>query len=224
MNTRTRNSIISIVGPKAEMRKELEHIVVDSFECLCDVLKGLADEYNKILNRKTTVIFERAASHVAKFTIDADVLVFSQHTDIFQFDRDHKVWQTPYVNEDQTRTFTGVVNVYNFLTDSFRYDRDEDYGYLVARVFVNKDNSYFVEGKRQRSTGVEHFGEAKLDSNNWRRVVETALKYVVEFDALVPPYETVAVTDMVHLKQAILTSKTKTAKRLGFSFNSDDVK
>ena len=41
---------------------------------------------------------------------------------------------------------------------------------------------------------------------------------------LVPPYEMVMQTDMATLKQYILTSKTKTAKRMGFGFRADDVK
>ena len=55
-------------------------------------------------------------------------------------------------------------------------------------------------------------------------MVETAFKYAVEENPLVPPYEMVMQTDMATLKQYILTSKTKTAKRMGFGFRADDVK
>ncbi len=224
MNTKLRNSIISTVGAKALLRAEIELRMTDSFEDLCAVLADLATEYNTLLEGKTTVRYERMAQHVAQFTINEDTLIFAQHTDIFQFDRDHEAWQTPYVVEDATRSYAGIVNVYNFLAESFKYDRDEDIGYLIARVFIGKEGAYFVEGKRQRNMGVSHYGEQTLDRNNWRRVVETALKYAAEFDLLAPPYETEKLTDLIHLKAKILTSKTKTAKRLGFSFNSDDVK
>ena len=223
MNTRLRNSIVSLLGPKAQLRKQIEATAAAAFEELNALLADLASEYSSLLDGKVAVKAERPAHHVAMITVDADTLVFALHTNVFQFDRDHKAWNTAYVKEDESRSYSAIVNVYNFLADSFKYDRDEDMGYLIARVFINKDGSYFVEGKRQRSMGVDHFGEQKLDKNNWRRLVETAIKYTVEFDLLVPPYDTIKVTDMAHMKLAILTSKTKTAKRLGFSFNSDDI-
>lgn len=223
MDKRKRNAIVQLVAPKALLRQQVEAAMAQQFQSLCSLLEALAQEYRELLPQSVAVKFERPAAHVAIFTIDADVLVFAQHTDVFQFDRDHPVWQTPYVKASKDRSFVGVVNVYNFLSDSLKYDRDEDGGYLVARIFVNAENAFFVEGKRQRGVGVEHYGGQTLDEVCWRRFVETAIKYVAEFDLLVPPYEAVKITDYAHLKMAILTSKTKTAKRMGFSFNADDV-
>ncbi|MBQ3635888.1 MAG: hypothetical protein II951_09770 [Bacteroidales bacterium] len=223
MNTKLRNAIISTVAAKALIREQITRQLEDSFEVLCALLQELAAEYNKLLKGYTVVSYERPAQHVAQFTINEDTLIFAQHTDVFQFDRDHEAWKTPYVTEDAGRSYAGIVNVYNFLAESFKYDRDEDIGYLIARIFINKDGAFFVEGKRQRNMGVAHYGEQPIDKNNWRRFVETAIKYAAEFDLLAPPYETEKLTDLIHLKDKILKSKTKTAKRLGFSFNSDDV-
>lgn len=219
-----RNAIVSLVGPKAKLRKQVEANITDGFETLCSVLQQMADEYSEALGPDVAVRYERRASHVALFTLDADVLVFVQLTDVFNFDRDNQALKTPYVKEDAQRAAVGIVNVYNFMTDSFKYDRDEDMGYLVARIFVNAEGAFFVEGKRQRGVGVDHFGEQKVDADAWRRFAETALKYAAESDALVPPYEMLLQADMATLKGYILASKTKTAKRLGFGFNADDVR
>lgn len=224
VNKRMRNAIVSIVGPKAKLHKQVEKCVTEGFETLCSVLQQMADEYSEALGSDVVVRFERRASHVALFTLDADVLVFVQLTDQFYFDRDNQALKTPYVKEDASRAAVGIVNVYNFMSDSFKYDRDEDLGYLVARIFVNSESAFFVEGKRQRGVGVDHFGEQKADADAWRRFAETALKYAVESDPLVPPYEMLVQADMATLKGYILASKTKTAKRLGFGFNADDVR
>ena len=219
-----RNAIVSLVGPKAKLRKRVEANITEGFETLCSVLQQMADEYSEALGPDVAVRYERRASHVALFTLDADVLVFVQLTDVFNFDRDNQALKTPYVKEDAQRAAVGIVNVYNFMTDSFKYDRDEDMGYLVARIFVNAEGAFFVEGKRQRGVGVDHFGEQKVDADAWRRFAETALKYAAESDALVPPYEMLLQADMATLKGYILASKTKTAKRLGFGFKADDVR
>lgn len=224
VNKRMRNAIVSLVGPKAKLRKRVEANITEGFETLCSVLQQMADEYSEALGPDVAVRYERRASHVALFTLDADVLVFVQLTDVFNFDRDNQALKTPYVKEDAQRAAVGIVNVYNFMTDSFKYDRDEDMGYLVARIFVNAEGAFFVEGKRQRGVGVDHFGEQKVDADAWRRFAETALKYAAESDALVPPYEMLLQADMATLKGYILASKTKTAKRLGFGFNADDVR
>lgn len=224
VNKRMRNAIVSLVGPKAQLRKQVEANVSEGFETLCNVLSEMQKEYSEALGPEVTVLYERRAKHVAVFTLDADVMVFVQLTDVFYFDRDNQALKTPYVKENAQRAAVGIVNVYNFMTDSFKYDRDEDIGYLVARIFVNAENSFFVEGKRQRGVGVDHFGEQKIDADAWRRFAETALKYAAESDALVPPYEMAIQVDMANLKQYILASKTKTAKRLGFGFNADDVR
>ena len=219
-----RNAIVSLVGPKAKLRKQVEANITEGVETLCSVLQQMADEYSEALGPDVAVRYERRASHVALFTLDADVLVFVQLTDVFNFDRDNQALKTPYVKEDAQRAAVGIVNVYNFMTDSFKYDRDEDMGYLVARIFVNAEGAFFVEGKRQRGVGVDHFGEQKVDADAWRRFAETALKYAAESDALVPPYEMLLQADMATLKGYILASKTKTAKRLGFGFKADDVR
>lgn len=224
MNKRLRNTIVNTLMPQAAIRRSVEEAVNEKFETLCSVLENLAAEYHELLDPNVVVKFERKARHVGVFTLDADVLVFVQLTDVFQFDREHEAMATEYVKQNPARSFVGMVHVYNFLSDSFKYDRDEDSGYLVARIFINGESGFFVEGKRQRNMGVAHYGEQQLTRDCWRKVAETSFKYAVEENPLVPPYEMVMQVDMATLKQYIMTSKIKTAKRMGFGFRADDVK
>jgi hypothetical protein len=162
------------------------------------------------------------SKNVLKIVADEDALIFSLHPNIFQFDRENEVWQNPYVAEDKERGYVAIISIYNFISDSIEFNREEDPGYMVARIFINKDKSFYVEGKRQR-LGAKHFGENKFDADMARRIVETALKYAIEFDILVPPYETTSIINLAYMTSQIITSKPKTGKRLGFKYNSDDV-
>ena len=56
------------------------------------------------------------------------------------------------------------------------------------------------------------------------KIVETAIKYAINFDLLVPPYDAVNIISLTQMKEEIMNSKIKTGKRLGFQYNSDDVK
>ena len=152
------------------------------------------------------------------------MLIFNMHTNTFEFDRDHEIWKNEYSKKEVSNTYCGVIYVYNFLYDSFKYKRFEDIGYLVARLFVNKDGYYFVEGKRQRGMGVNSFGKKQLDRASLKKIIEVAVYYSLSFDLLVPPYDDMIMMTLMQVEQEILTSRIKTGKRLGFQYKSDDIK
>ena len=225
MANKKTNEIVAQLQVKAQLKAHIIKVANLSFGTLGQVLGKLTEEYNAMLDESgVKVELKHPSERVLQISADEDTLIFSLQTNVFQFDRDHEAWQTEYVKENAIRSYACVVNIYNFLTDSFKYDRDEDLGYLVARVFINAEGSFFVEGKRQKGMGSKDYGTKLLDADNWRKIVETALKYCIDFDLLVPPYDNVKVTDLAHMNLEIMLSKTKTGKRLGFQFNSDDVK
>ncbi|MDQ3073059.1 MAG: hypothetical protein M3Q97_07355, partial [Bacteroidota bacterium] len=80
-----------------------------------------------------------------------DTLYFMMHTNVFNFPPEHAIHRTDYVREDPLRAYCGMIMIYDFLSDSIKYNRLNDIGYLIARVFVNKEGHFFVQGKRQFS-------------------------------------------------------------------------
>jgi len=119
-------------------------------------------------------------------------------------------------------SYCGVINIYNFLADSIRYERMEDIGYLVGRLFINKDNKYFVEGKRQLGYLYNNFAKSVIDKQKIKSIVESAILYCLDFDLLVPPYDTVKIVTVAEMSDKINNSKIQTGKRLGFKFYADD--
>lgn len=224
MDKRKRNEIVGQLQVKAQLKRHILALAEESFELLGKTLEALADEYNQMLEDGVRVNLMRRSKRVIQLDADEDTMILSLQTNVYQFDRDHDVWGTEYVKENAARSYVAIVNIYNFLSDSFKYDRDEDMGYLVARVFINAEGAFFVEGKRQRGMGQKDFGKKALDGDGWRNIVETALKYCIEFDQLVPPYDKIMITNLAHMNLEILSSKTVNGKRLGFQFKSDDVR
>jgi hypothetical protein len=96
-------------------------------------------------------------------------------------------------------------------------------GYLIARIFVNHENHFFVEGNRQSSELVKDFGSDKLTREYMKEIIETAVQYAIDFDLLVPPYDQVKIASVEQMNVEINHSRIQTGKRLGFKFNSDDV-
>lgn len=150
-----------------------------------------------------------------------DTLLFIMHTNVFEFSRVQEVMKTPYIKEDHERSYCGLINIYNFLTDSFRHNRFNDLGYLVARIFVNKEKFFLVEGKHQTSFYYNQFMGEPINQQAMRRIIEAAMSYSIDFDLLVPPYELVKETSVSNVIENSFRMKVKTAKRMGFKFQAD---
>ncbi len=221
-----KNGIVDLLQNKAVVKQDVFESTKQCFDLLKSVLSSVESEYNTKLgqmDKRINMAFENKGEFVALLKVAGDILVFHMHTNTFEFDRDHEVWKNEYVKKDLKNSYCGVVNIYNFLHDSFRYNRENDAGYLIARVFINHEGHYFVEGKRQKGTGINHFGSSVLTKSDWQKIVETAILYSLEFDLLVPPYDDVKIISMMQMNGEILSSRMQTGKRLGFAYKADDV-
>lgn len=222
-----KKTIVDLLNTKAVVKQQVFATTKGNFNQLKDILQQTVGVYNAQIpddNENMRLAFTDKGEFVAQLKVAGDVLVFHMHTNAFEFDREHEVWKSAYVEENYFNSYCGVINIYNFLHDSFRYNRFNDLGYLIARVFVNREGHYFVEGKRQKGVGVNNFGTSVLCEDNWRQIVETAILYSLEFDLLVPPYDDMKIITMMQMSEEMLNSRMRTGKRLGFIYNSDDVK
>lgn len=221
-----KDEILKLYTEKGGLKQLVFRNTYHSFLQLKGVLQELANEYNKNLkdkDRKLLMKFKDRGRFQASFIFGGDLLLFSMHSNVFEFDREHTIWKTSYLQKNKQGAFCGIINIYNFLSDSFKYERDADLGYLVGRIFINKDFHYFVEGKRQMGAIYQNFGNSQVDDDALRNIVESAMQYVLEFDLLVPPYDNVKITSVELVQEKNNLMIHQTGKRLGYKFNSDDV-
>lgn len=212
---------------KTNLKQEVFLKTAQAFALLKVVLKDLADSYYALLKDKVDdsllPSFQEKGTFEAEFKLGSDLLIFSMHSNVFVFNREHPIWKLDYIKNNGLNAYCGVVNIYNFLNDSFKYNRAEDLGYLVARIFVNRENHFFVEGKRQSSEVVKDFAKDELTRDYLKEILETAILYSVDFDLLVPPYDQIKIATVEQMQTEIYHSRIQTGKRLGFKFNSDDI-
>ncbi|MDQ1769427.1 hypothetical protein GQR60_01185 [Labilibaculum sp. A4] len=222
----TKAAILSTIMDKASLKQVVYKNTKEIFEELRAVVENLIEEYNSELgevDENILLSFEDKGEFEYQIKIASDILVFSLHTNVFQFNRDHNVWKQAYVKTDPDNAYSGIINVYNFLADSFKYTRYEDLGYLVARIFINREKHYIVEGKRQLGLLQTDLSVSTADHDNLRNIVETAINYSLNFDLLVPPYDNVKIMSVGQMFEKIQNARIPTGKRLGFQFKSDDV-
>ena len=227
--TEERNDPTQMEGliAKTNLKQEVYRNTVAMFAVLKEVLRELADEYREQLKDKVDEsvlpFFQEKGPFEAEFKLGGDVLIFSMHSNVFVFNREHPIWKLEYIKTNAMNSYCGVFSIYNFLADSFKYNRYQDLGYLIARIFVNRENHFFVEGKRQSNEVVKDFGIDELTKEYLKDIIETAVQYAIDFDLLVPPYDQVKIVTVEQMQVEINHSRIQTGKRLGFKFNSDDI-
>lgn len=212
---------------KSVLKQKVYNTTLSSFKNLKKVIDSYEEDYHNFLKRedslpKTPFEAKQNGEFEIEMKFGGDILIFMMHSNVFEFPRGHEVMKTPYVKEDKTRSYHGIINIYNFLSDSFKYYRQNDIGYLIGRIFINKDNSYFIEGKRELSYLFNFFGSRKFDDEAIDELLDAAIRYTINFDLLTPHYDQIKEVSVMELKSAVDSISLKTGKRLGFKFQSDD--
>ncbi len=221
-----KEDILKTFKEKSEIKQKVFANTFKAFNLLKNVLAELAEEYSDNLSKdmeKPRIKYKNRGKFQASLKFGGDLLIFSMHTNVYEFDRDHHVWKTKYARASKLNTYSGIINIYNFLSDSFKYNRYNDLGYLIGRVFINNTKHYFVEGKRQMGYLYKDFGTKTIDKSALRDIVESALQYILEFDLLVPQYDQVKIVNVEMLQTSNQDQVMQTGKRLGFQFNTDDI-
>ncbi len=224
--TQKTTQIIDTLKGKSVLKQKVFDNTGTAFMMVKDILKNLAREVNGNLtgvDPRIRMEYTDRSNFDAQIKVAGDLLLFSMHSNIFQFDREHPAWKTAYIQKNKFNAYSGIINIYNFLADSFKYSRLDDLGYLIARIFINHENQYFVEGKRQMGMLFTNYGNEAFSNESLRKIVCTAINYSLEFDLLVPPYDTVKIASVGQAESKIQHSRLITGKRLGFQFNSDDI-
>jgi len=196
----------------------------EAFQQFKSVLFEITESYNKAdldKNMEIPVEFSEKGEFEVQLKFAGDVLVFMMHSNVFEFPRDHIVHKTSYVKEDPSRSFCGVINIFNFLRDSFKYRRVNDVGYLLGRVFINKENHFYIDGKKELRLLPNNFVEATLDHEKVCDIIEQAMQYTINFDLLTPPYDQVKEVRALDFLSTLDSMRLKTGKRLGFRFQAD---
>jgi hypothetical protein len=221
-----RNEILNTLKEKSVMKQKVYDNSLSALNLVKQVLYEISKDYNsqlKDVDRRVSLDYKDLGQFEAQLKVAGDMLFFSMHTNIFEFNREHSIWKIPYVQDNKLNSYCGMISIYNFLADSFKYYREEDLGYLVARIFINQENHFLVEGKRQFGFLYNNFGKDVITKDILKQIIMNSIQYTLEFDLLVPPYDNVKIATVGQMNQKIVSSRLQTGKRLGFSFNSDDV-
>ncbi len=211
---------------KSSMKQEVFKATQETFNFFKTVSEEMAAEYAntaKKLKAEKEVPMEMENHGNFEFSLKfgGDILFFVMHSNIFEIPRDHNVMRSTYIKEDKERSYCGIIHIYNFLSDSFKYNRMNDLGYLIGRVLINKEQHYFIEGKSELGFLYKNFRHSIITPESVDKIISAAIRYTIGFDLLTPPYDQVKLVSVEAMKNMLDTIAFKTGKRLGFKFYPD---
>ena len=225
--TPLRSKILDTIIRKSTLKQRVFDNTFAAFnelkETLFEMASEMDDELDGKLDRRVRLEYRDRGKFEAQLQVANDILIFQMHTDVFEFGSDHLIWQNPYVRADRDNSYCGLINIYNFLSDSFKFNRNADEGYLIGRIFINRERRYFVEGKQQTSMRAMNFGKAEIDREALIGILEPAIWFALNFDLLMPPYEDNKRVTVDQFNTKMDNSKFVTGKRLGYDFDVEDI-
>ena len=128
-----RNGIIEKLSNKASLNQQVFDNTFSVFGNLKEILHEMSSEIDDTLEeagKEARIEYRDRGKFEAQLQIADDILIFSMHSNIFEFNREHIIWQNSYVQQARENSYCGMINIYNFLSDSFKFNRNADEGYL----------------------------------------------------------------------------------------------
>jgi len=214
--------IVEVVKNKASLKQKIYRNTLAGFlqfkENSKNVVENLVKEAANF-DDGVSIVYQEKGVFEYQLKIGGDIILFHMHTNVFEFDKSHALWKTAYLKEDSSRSYCGIINIYNFLADSLKYNRYDDSGYLIGRIFINKDNHFFVGGKRQLNFIHNDFTSQTVNEQDVLNIIQQAILYSMDFDLFTPPYRHVQEISVGQLLNEASGMRLKTGKRVGFKFS-----
>lgn len=219
------DSLCKLLIDKGELKQNVFQETLNSLLLFKEAAKEFDEYYRDEYcekHERVTVHYTNRNQYEFQLKFAGDILLFLMHTNVFEFSRDHEVMRTPYIKDDRDRSYCGMIQIFNFLSDSFKYNRINDLGYMIGRIMINKEGHYYIEGKRELAQVFNNFSSNRMDKDAARQILHSSIEYTLNFDLLLPNYDEmkiITVNDMLQFEDQNMTLKT--GKRLGFRFEQD---
>ncbi len=217
--TSQREQILKLLKDKSVMKQDVFKNTTAAFDLLKQAISEIAQnlkQETEVIDKRIGITVTETNNYVTQLKVAGDMLEFFMHTNVFQFDKSHVMFKTGYVKQNDYNSYCGIINVYNFLADSFKYNRSEDLGYLVCRIFINREMRFFIEAKGMMGSKYASFSDAPLNKEQLLEVINDLIIYVISFDLFTPPFDAVKQVSVGEMQEKVSSINLRIGKRLGY--------
>ena len=216
---------------KLSEKSTIKYKVYDTTLAVFEKIKALIGETTNDIKQGVSgleieipVDYKERGKFEMELKVAADLVIMTMHSNVFKMPDSHFVRQTAYVKENPYRGYCGIINIYNFIADSFKYNRYNDVGHLIGRLFINHENHYFVEGKKQLGFLFNDFTNQIIDDEQIKKIIYTSILFSIELDLVAPPIDSIQQVTVGEMNQITSSISLKTGKKLGFRFEYEQTK
>lgn len=197
------NCIKNLLENKSTAKQATYRHIVEAFSIFSNEAKHVVDELLKRAHpedKDVTVSFNIVNEHEFDVKLAGDMLIFVMHTNIVTFEDTHPIMREEYILQNDVNRYFGQIMIYNFMADSLKFNRAQDPGYLLARLMVNHDNRFFIEGEKELAE-FNKISDGPITEEILRKIVKIVLRMAIENDLIAPPFtEVKSIT--LHQKRA----------------------
>lgn len=217
-----RDGIIDLLQNKAAVKQDIADYSEKVIAEFKRIMQNELDELQKsVSDGRVRLKMEEKGKHEFRVSIGSDILVFQLHRNVFRLPDENPLWKTDYLSANQANGYFGIINIYNFLAESFEQNRMNDPGYLIGRVFMNHQEHFMVEGKGQLGFLFRDLANSKLNETIIRHILQVAMTHAIDFDLITPPYDMVQQVSVMQIQAISSNLQVATGKRLGFRFGAE---
>lgn len=219
------DTILKLLAEKSVMKQDVYSNTITVFNELKEILKERSEELsNQIseIDKRVHIYYKDVSLQGMYLKVAGDILDFQMHSNVFEFDRSHPMYKTSYIKDNDLNSFSGIISVYNFLADSYKYNRLNDLGYLVARIFINREKKFFLETRTQIGYKYNAFSAQPVSKEELIDIINELIIYSITFDLFTPPFDVVKAVTVAEIQEKSSSSILRTGKRLGYLSSSSN--
>jgi hypothetical protein len=197
--------------------------LLDAFAILKRESERVVDELKKKAkpdDADVTEEFDEVNEHEFHIKLAGDLLVFVLHTNVVTLPPDHPVMADPYIKEKEVNRYFGQIMIYNFMSDSFKYNRVNDPGYLLARLLINHEARYVIEGDGRLGELFNKISGGPISEPELNILVKLVLMIAIENDLMAPPFPQVQYITVYQKMEK--TQELGGGQKIGFRMSFED--
>jgi hypothetical protein len=170
-------------------------------------------------DKEVTIEFREVSHHEFHIKLAGDLLIFVLHTNVVTFDASHFIMQDPYMSQNEVNRYFGQINIYNFMSDSLKFNRVNDPGYLIARLMVNHENRFFIEGEGPLTQVFNRISDGPVSAEYLQLLVKLTLTIAIENDLTTPAYQDVKFITLYQKQEH--TPELGAGQKIGFKMSHE---
>ncbi len=213
------DQITAALTNKACKKQAIYRHTLGVFNRMKELAEGLVESLSvrfEEIDKSVIITYKEVSEFEFQVKFSGDLLMFNMHSNIVTLPHENIIFKSPYVQEDPTRGYFGTIMVYNFMADSLKYNRLNDPGYLMARMMVNRDNHFYVEGVRQLAFLYPDIAQNLISDELLQAYLENAILLAIDNDLFAPQFQSIQV---IPLGQKLANQALTTGNKVGFQMS-----